>query len=75
MLREFLSNVTLLDLPIIGMSIFMLLFLGVIARVCQRRRSEAYQAMAGLPLNDQSESVRPLGDTREPASMGQGGAR
>ena len=52
MLRQYLDNITLLDLPILGMSIFIAIFLLVLLRVLRRSRSEAYRQMANLPLQE-----------------------
>lgn len=52
MLREWLSGAVLLDLPIVAMLLFLLMFVMVLWRVVVRRRSADYQAMAALPLAD-----------------------
>lgn len=52
MLRQFLSNIALLDLPLIAMGIFVAFFLAVLVRVSQRSRKNEYAHMASLPLQD-----------------------
>ena len=52
MLRDYLGNITLLDLPIIGMCIFLIVFLLVLVRVCLPSRGDSYREMAHLPLDD-----------------------
>lgn len=52
MLREWLTGAVLLDLPIVAMLLFLLLFGAVIWRVSTRRRTEGYRRMAALPLAD-----------------------
>jgi len=52
MLRNFLSSVALLDLPLIAMGIFIAFFLAVLVRVSQRSRKGEYAHMASLPLAD-----------------------
>jgi hypothetical protein len=58
MIREFLAGKALLDLPIVAMLLFLLLFLGVLLRVASRARSESYRRMALLPLDDGDAAVR-----------------
>ena len=52
MLRDFLSNITLLELPLVAMSFFLLLFLAVVWRVTRKARGPAYRRMAQMPLQD-----------------------
>jgi hypothetical protein len=52
MLREFLSGVTLLELPLVAMGLFMVMFVAVLVRVSRRSRSAGYRHMAELPLQD-----------------------
>ena len=54
MLRDYLANITLLDLPILGMSIFLIVFLLVLVRVCMPSRRDSYRQMANLPLADET---------------------
>lgn len=56
MLRQFLGDVTLLDLPLIALGIFLAIFVTVLIRVCQRARAPEYQRMASLPLDDDSQT-------------------
>jgi hypothetical protein len=49
-LRQFLSQVSLFDLPLLAMGIFVAMFLAVLVRVCQRSRRAGYAQMATLPL-------------------------
>ncbi len=51
MLREFLGGITLTDLPVVAMLLFLTLFLAVLLRVL-RRGAAAYDPMAALPLHD-----------------------
>jgi hypothetical protein len=50
MLRQFLNNAALFDLPLIAMGIFGAIFLAVLLRVCQKARRPEYERMANLPL-------------------------
>jgi cbb3-type cytochrome oxidase subunit 3 len=52
MLRTLLADVSLLELPIVAMVLFLLLFLAVLWRVAGRSRREVYARMARLPLDD-----------------------
>ena len=52
MLRQFLTDLSLFDLPIVAMGIFLAMFLAVLLRVCQRTRAPEYRRMAALPLDD-----------------------
>lgn len=52
MIREFLSTTTLFDLPVIGMGIFVAIFVTVLLRTSQRARAAEYRRMATLPLQD-----------------------
>lgn len=56
MLQEFLSSRGLGIFPTIGMVIFLLTFLGVLAHHLLRRGS-AYDAVARLPLEDDGQIV------------------
>ena len=49
-----LSSVMLM--PIVGMFIFITIFIGVLVRISQRSRSPEYERMAALPLHDESEN-------------------
>lgn len=53
MLREFLSGVTLTDLPVVAMCLFFVIFLAALLRVSQRRRFKEYDRMSQLPLQDE----------------------
>ena len=55
MLREFLSEVSLLHLPIAAMLLFLFLFVAVVWRVSRRSRASTYREMAQLPLDDRTE--------------------
>lgn len=62
MLREFLARTSLLELPIVAMGLFLLLFVGVLWRVAARSRRDVYARMARLPLDDErteTERSRP----------------
>ncbi len=52
MLRQFLGNLGLYDLPLIALGIFGAIFATVLIRVCQRARAPEYERMASLPLDD-----------------------
>ncbi len=52
MLREFLSHISLTDLPVVAMVMFLAMFLAVLVRVSQRARRPEYQRMSNLPLQD-----------------------
>ena len=52
MLREFLSHISLTDLPVFAMVLFLAMFLAVLLRVSQRARHPEYQRMSTLPLQD-----------------------
>lgn len=60
MLREWLNGAVLLDLPIVAMLLFLLLFVGVMWRVLTRRGCVDHGRMAALPLAEDSV----LGDHR-----------
>ncbi len=53
-LFEDLSSVTIM--PIVGMLIFITIFIGALVRISQRSRSPEYERMAALPLADESEN-------------------
>lgn len=55
MLREFLNQVSLFDLPLLAMGIFVAMFLAVLLRVSQRSRRSDYAHMASLPLLDDDQ--------------------
>jgi len=55
MLREFLSRVSLLELPIAAMLFFLLLFVAVVWRVSRRNRAPIYRELAQMPLDDRTE--------------------
>jgi uncharacterized membrane protein len=59
MLRQFLGDIALLDLPLIATGIFVAFFAAVLIRVSQRARQAEYRHMASLPLQDDSTN----GDT------------
>ncbi|MFM1874043.1 MAG: hypothetical protein RL398_3465 [Planctomycetota bacterium] len=52
MLRDFLSGITLTDLPVVAMVLFLAIFLAVLVRVCQRARFAEYDRMSNLPLQE-----------------------
>lgn len=52
MLRKFLEGITLTDLPVVAMLLFLAIFLAVIVRVFQRARFAEYDRMSNLPLQD-----------------------
>jgi hypothetical protein len=56
MLRQFLSGIALLDLPLLAMGIFVAFFLAVLLRVSQRSRAPEYRRMASLPLSDDAHA-------------------
>ncbi|MBX3463548.1 MAG: hypothetical protein KF830_10280 [Planctomycetes bacterium] len=56
MLRQFLANTSLYDLPLIAMGIFVAIFGVVVIRICQRSRAPEYRRMASLPLENDSQS-------------------
>lgn len=56
MLRQFLGDIALLDLPLIALGIFLAIFATVLIRVCQRARAPEYRRMAALPLDDDSQT-------------------
>ena len=58
MLRQFLSGIGLLDLPLIAMGIFVAFFLAVLVRVSQRARAAEYRRMASLPLADDAQGSK-----------------
>lgn len=55
MLREFLSRITLTDLPVVAMLLFLAMFVGVLVRVLWRGAA-AYRQVAALPLEDGDQS-------------------
>jgi cbb3-type cytochrome oxidase subunit 3 len=50
MLREYLSNLSLLGLPVAAMLLFLSLFVAVLWRVSRKARAPEYARMAQLPL-------------------------
>ena len=56
MLKELFGFSDLLDLPVFVMVFFMVIFAAVLLRVCSRRHSAHYRAMAQLPLDLAPES-------------------
>ena len=52
MLRQFLSTISLFDLPLVAMGLFLAIFLLVLLRIARRTRSAEYRRMATLPLCD-----------------------
>lgn len=52
MIKQLLDSTSLFDLPVIAMCIFVVFFLAVLVRVCQRARRPQYEHMATLPLDD-----------------------
>jgi hypothetical protein len=52
MLRTFLANTSLFDLPVLAMCIFLCFFVAVLVRVSLRARRPEYRRMATLPLAD-----------------------
>jgi hypothetical protein len=58
MLRQFLSSTTLYDLPLIAMGIFVTIFLTVLVRTHRKARSAEYDAMASLPLQDDTHGSK-----------------
>lgn len=54
MLRQFLASISLFDLPLLAMGIFLTIFVIVLLRTCQRARFAEYRRMATLPLQDDS---------------------
>jgi hypothetical protein len=56
MLRQFLANTDLYDLPLLAMGIFLAIFAVVVIRICQRSRAPEYRRMASLPLENDSQS-------------------
>ena len=43
-------------MPIVGMLIFLFIFISVLFRISQRSRSEQYERMAALPLEDEGNN-------------------
>lgn len=75
MLRTFLADIPLHQLPIAAMVLFLVLFVLVLLRVSRRARSEAYRRMAHLPLDGPSEQT-PEPPCAAPApARGTGGVR
>jgi hypothetical protein len=64
MLRQFLNNAALFDLPLIAMGIFGAIFLAVIVRVCQKARAPEYERMAHLPLDGTPDGGDHAAETR-----------
>ena len=58
MLRQFLTDLSLFDLPIVAMCIFLAMFLAVLLRISQRARAPEYRRMASLPLDDDTSRSR-----------------
>ncbi len=52
MLRQFLAGISLTDLPVVAMVLFLAIFLAVLVRVSQRARTPEYRRMSSLPLQD-----------------------
>ncbi|MGE3175656.1 MAG: hypothetical protein AB7O97_23740 [Planctomycetota bacterium] len=61
MLRTWLSGITLTDLPVVAMCMFLLLFLGVLWRVTRRSLAAGYDRMAQLPLQNDAIGTPPPG--------------
>lgn len=55
MIRQFLTGLASMDLPLLAMGIFVAFFLAVLLRVSQRARANEYRRMASLPLTDDAE--------------------
>lgn len=52
MLRDLFGSNPDFLIPVLGMLIFLAIFLAVLVRVSQRARAPEYQHMASLPLDD-----------------------
>lgn len=52
MWRELFSDAALLDLPVVAMFGFLAVFAFVVVRTMSRRRSEHFEQVARLPLDD-----------------------
>ena len=59
MLQELLNGSLILDLPVVTMLFFIAVFGLVLARALSRRRSQHYQQMAQLPLDDGTTPMIP----------------
>jgi hypothetical protein len=57
MLRQLLSATSLFDLPLIATGIFVVIFLTVLVRACQRSRATEYHRLAALPLQDDAHAA------------------
>ena len=51
MFKELVESSFLLDIPVVVMLFFMLIFVAVLIRVASGRRSAHYRAMSQLPLD------------------------
>ena len=59
MYRDFFVRSPLLALPVAAMGLFLVVFLGVVARAFSRRRGADYALAASLPLTDDSSTGAP----------------
>ncbi len=57
MLRDFLLGSDLLDLPLVGMFLFMALFAGVVVWVFRPGQRERGRRLAALPLEDEGRTA------------------
>jgi cbb3-type cytochrome oxidase subunit 3 len=57
MLRDYLARISLLELPVVAMVLFFLLFVAVLWRVSRKARLPVYTRMANLPLESAERPV------------------
>ena len=57
MLKELFESATLLDVPILVMAFFMVVFAAVLIRVCLPSRTKHYRAMSQLPLEQEEQQA------------------
>ena len=57
MLKELFESATLLDVRILVMAFFMVVFAAVLIRVCLPSRTKHYRAMSQLPLEQEEQQA------------------